>query len=87
MVVTYEVYQSLKWATGYKNEAFWSGKGKPSTQLILGYLLQEELVRADKKYGAGCVRDLWEAYEVVKWEPLAKEAQALKFPMKINHVS
>ena len=47
------------------------------------YLLQEELVRADKRYGAGCIRDLWNAYAVVNWEALAKEAQGIQFPMKI----
>ena len=34
-------------------------------------------------YGAANIRDLWKAYEVVKWEALVKEAKAMQFPMKL----
>ena len=36
-----------------------------------------------EKFGGGSIRDLWKAYEIVQWEALAKEAQALEFPLKI----
>ena len=47
------------------------------------FLLQEELVRAQGMYGGANIRDLWKAYELVKWEALVVEAQAMQFPMKL----
>ena len=40
------------WEEGLpKNSPFWAGKGKPSTRAILEYLLQDELVWAEKIWG------------------------------------
>ena len=47
------------------------------------FLLQEESVRAQGLYGGANIRDLWKAYELVKWEALVVEAQAMQFPMKL----
>ena len=72
-----------EWEEKHPHRVFWSGKGKPSTRLIMEFLLQDELVRAEGMYGAAHIRDLWKAYEVVKWEALVKEAKAMHFPLKL----
>ena len=64
-----------EWEENHPHRVFWSGRGKPSTILIMEFLLQDELVCAEGMYGAANIRDLWKAYEVVKWEALVKEAR------------
>ena len=55
-----------EWEDNNPHRVFWSGKGKPSTRLIMEFLLQEELVRAQGMYGGAHIRDLWQAHELVK---------------------
>ena len=83
MVVTHEISPRCGVGKEFNHRVFWSGRGRPSTRAILEYLFKDELIRAEKKYGAGVIRDLWKAYEVVHWVVLVYEAKAMHFPLKI----
>ena len=80
------VFVFLQWLSGRMLthiKCFGLEWGKPSTKLIMEFLLQDELVGAEGMYGAANIRDLWKAYEVVKWEASVLEAKAMKFPLKL----